>query len=91
MTDLSSIQQDMEQVWQELFSIPELQVRELYELLFSVGPFKLVILLIHYLQATYSKEEIDGAFKLLMRTSQAHLTQFLVNQTEYFWINSFSD
>ncbi|EDL79208.1 nuclear factor, erythroid derived 2, like 2, isoform CRA_a [Rattus norvegicus] len=25
MTDLSSIQQDMEQVWQELFSIPELQ------------------------------------------------------------------
>jgi hypothetical protein len=29
MTDLSSIEQDMEQVWQELFSIPELQVREL--------------------------------------------------------------
>lgn len=31
MTDLNSIQQDMEQVWQELLSIPELQVSELYE------------------------------------------------------------
>lgn len=48
MTDLSSIQQDMEQVWQELFSIPELQVRELDECAVLYGPFKLVILVIYY-------------------------------------------
>jgi hypothetical protein len=45
--------------------------------LFSAGPFKLVILVIYYLHATSSKEEIDGAFKLLMRASQTHLTHIV--------------
>lgn len=74
MTDLNSIQQDMEQVWQELLSIPELQVSELCECAVSYVALKLVILVIYYLHVTYLQEEIGGVFELLMRASQAHLT-----------------
>lgn len=59
--NLDSMQQDMEQVWQELLSIPELQVSKLCGL---------VILVIHYLHVTCLQGETGAMFKFLRIASK---------------------